>query len=286
MVSNTALIFKKVPESFPIVGEHLSVETREFEVDMSPPEGGLTVKNIYISFDPYQRGAMREPDNATWAPAFTLGQPIFSGAVSRVLKSNVEHLSVGDLVWGMFGAEEYSVVPAAFVPMVRKLKNPLGLDPILFTGALGVAGLSAYGPFYEFGKPQAGQTIFISAASGAVGQIVGQLAKLEGLKVVGSVGSDEKLEFVKDLGFDAAFNYKKEGVAEALARLAPEGLDIYFDNVGGETLDSALGAMKDFGRIGTYKSAFFRLRSLLTLANSQLRYDFTVQLTTEGKVWT
>jgi NADPH-dependent curcumin reductase CurA len=137
----------------------------------------------------------------------------------------------------MFGAEEYSVVPAALVPMVRKLENPLGLDPVLFTGALGVSGLSAYGPFYEFAKPKPGQTIFVSAASGAVGQIVEQLAKLEGLKVVGSVGSDEKLE--------------------ALQRLAPEGLDIYFDNVGGETLDAALGAMKDFGRISTYMISLF-----------------------------
>jgi NADPH-dependent curcumin reductase CurA len=157
----------------------------------------------------------------------------------------------------MFGAEEYSVVPAALVPMVRKLENPLGLDPVLFTGPLGVSGLSAYGPFYEFGKPKPGQTMFVSAASGAVGQIVGQLAKLEGLKVVGSVGSDEKLEFVKELGFDGAFNYKKESVREALQRLAPEGLDIYFDNVGGETLDAALGAMKDFGRISKCMISLF-----------------------------
>jgi NADPH-dependent curcumin reductase CurA len=147
MLSNAGLIFKKVPKAFPVIGEHINVETRELDPDMPPPEGGLTVKNIYISFDPYQRGCMREPDDASWAPPFTPEQPILSGAVSKVLKSAVEHLHTGDLVWGMFGTEEYSVVPHYLVPMVRKLENPLGLDPVLFTGALGVSGLSAYGPF-------------------------------------------------------------------------------------------------------------------------------------------
>lgn len=253
MVPNVGLIFKKVPEAFPVIGEHLDVETRQFDLNTEPPEGGLTVKNLYISFDPYQRGCMREPDNATWAPPFAPGQPIISGAVSKVLKSAVLDFQTGDLVWGMVGAEEYSVVPPFLLPFVRKLQNPLGLDTVLFTGALGTAGLSAYASFYEIGKPQKGHTIFISAASGGVGQVVGQLAKMEGLKVIGSVGSDEKLKFIIDeLGFDAGFNYKKENVSEALQRLAPEGLDIYYDNVGGETLDAALAVMKDFGRIGTY----------------------------------
>jgi NADPH-dependent curcumin reductase CurA len=208
------------------------------------------VKNLYISFDPYQRGCMREPNDETWAPPFTPGQPLLGGNVSKVLKSAVPEFESGDLVWGYFGAEEYSLVPNFLVPLVRKLDNPLGLDPILFTGALGTSGLSAYASLYEFGKPKTGQTIYISAASGGVGQIVGQLAKMEGLKVIGSVGHEEKLKFVKELGFDGVFNYKTETVSDALKRLAPEGLDIYYDNVGGETLDAALAAMKDFGRIG------------------------------------
>jgi NADPH-dependent curcumin reductase CurA len=171
--------------------------------------------------------------------------------VSKVLKSSVPSFQPDDLVWGMFGAEEYSVVPPVLLPMVRKVENPLNLDLALFTGALGTSGLSAWASLYAIGKPVRGQTIYVSAASGGVGQIVGQLAKLEGLRVVGSVGSDEKLDFVvNELGFDAAFNYKKEGVGEALARLAPEGLDIYYDNVGGETLDAAFEHMRDFGRIG------------------------------------
>jgi len=135
--------------------------------------------------------------------------------------------------------------------MVRKLDNPLNLDPKLFVGALGMPGLTAYSSFYEIGQPKKEETIFISAASGAVGQIVGQLAKHEGLTVIGSVGSDAKLEFIKkDLKFDEGFNYKKEKPLEALQRLAPRGIDIYFENVGGDHLDAALGTLNNYGRIG------------------------------------
>lgn len=134
------------------------------------------------------------------------------------------------------------------------MENPLSLDPAIFLGALGMSGLTAYASLYEIGKPEKGQTIFVSAASGSVGQIVGQLPKREGLTVIGSVGSDDKLKFAKEeLGFDAVFNYKTESPAYRLARtmreLGKEGLDIYYDNVGGEVLDAALAVMNDFGRI-------------------------------------
>jgi NADPH-dependent curcumin reductase CurA len=130
-------------------------------------------------------------------------------------------------------------------------------------------GLTAYSSLYEIGKPKKGETIFVSAASGAVGQIVGQLAKHEGLRVIGSVGSDDKLEFItKELGFDGGFNYKNEKPADALARLAPEGLDIYYENVGGEHLEAALDAMKNFGRvvvcglISQYNSAPYPIKNI------------------------
>jgi NADPH-dependent curcumin reductase CurA len=121
---------------------------------------------------------------------------------------------------------------------------------MLFIGALGMPGRTAYSSFYDIGKPVKGETIFISAASGAVGQLVGQLAKHEGLKVIGSVGSDDKLDFIlKELDFDAGFNYKKESPAVALKRLAPNGIDIYYENVGGEQLQAAVDAMNNFGRV-------------------------------------
>ena len=252
MVQNKGLIFKKVPTGWPVPGEHLAIEVRDFDLDAPPPKDGITTKNFYVSFDPYQRGRMREPERESYSPPFELGKPITNNAVAKVLKSDNSKFKEGDLVTGILGTEEYSAVPAQVANnMVRKLENPHKLDPKLYLGALGMPGLTAYSSFYEIGKPKKGETIFISAASGAVGQIVGQLAKHEGLTVIGSVGSDEKLEFItKDLGFDAGFNYKRESPGEALKRLAPKGINIYYENVGGEQLDAALAATTNFARIG------------------------------------
>lgn len=146
--------------------------------------------------------------------------------------------------------EEYSVVSKAALAGLTKVDNPYNLDPVEFIGALGMPGLTAYSSLYAIGKPVKGETIFISAASGAVGQLVGQLAKHEGLRVIGSVGSDEKVDFiVKELNFDGGFNYKTEKPADALKRLAPNGIDIYYENVGGEQLEAAIDASNDFARI-------------------------------------
>ena len=125
------------------------------------------------------------------------------------------------------------------------------IDPKHFIGALGMPGLTAYASLQEIGRPKKGETIFISSAAGPVGQAVGQIAKHEGLTVIGSVGSDEKLELItKRLAFDGGFNYKKEKPSQALKRLAPKGIDIYYDNVGGEQLEAALDALNWWGRIG------------------------------------
>lgn len=151
--------------------------------------------------------------------------------------------------------EEYGLYTGSEIQTlnIRKLFNPHHLDPKIFLGALGMTGLTAYSSLYEIGQPVRGETIFISAASGAVGQVVGQLAKREGLKVIGSVGSEEKLKFItEELDFDAGFNYKKERPGEALKRLAPAGVDIYYENVGGEMLDAALEAMNEQGRVGKF----------------------------------
>ncbi|CAD6580587.1 MAG: hypothetical protein ASARMPREDX12_009593 [Alectoria sarmentosa] len=256
MVQNKGLIFKSVPTDWPVEGKDLTIEDREFDLDAEPPKGGLTIKTYYVSFDPYQRGCMRPPEVASYSGAYPLGKPITNSAVSKVLRSNNPIFKEGDIVTGTLPTEEYSRIPGDAATYmfathkVTKLDNPYNLDPKLFVGALGMPGLTAYASFYEIGQPKKGETIFISAASGAVGQIVGQLAKHEGLKVIGSVGSDEKLDFIrKELDFDDGFNYKKEKPSDALERLAPNGVDIYFENVGGEQLDSAIAAMNNFGRI-------------------------------------
>jgi len=252
MVQNKGLIFKKVPSGWPVAGQDLVVEAREIDLDQDAPPNGLITKNYYVSYDPYQRGRMRAPETKSYSPPFELGKPITNRAVVKVIKSGTDRFKPGDVVVATdsMGTEEYSIFPEGPTSRAFKLENPYNLDPRIFIGALGMPGLTAWSSFYEIGAPKKGETIFISAASGAVGQLVGQLAKHEGLHVIGSVGSDEKLEFIKkDLGFDSGFNYKKEKPSEALAKLAPEGIDIYYENVGGEQLEAAINAMKPFGRI-------------------------------------
>jgi NADPH-dependent curcumin reductase CurA len=252
MVQNKGLIFKQVPQGWPVAGQDLVVETREFDLDQQIPEGGLIVKNFYASFDPYQRGRMRAAGAKSYSPPFELGAPITNRCIFKVVKSNSDKFSEGEVLitLGVTPIEEYSLFDKATVDTCIKLENPYKLDPKYFLGPLGMPGLTAWSSFYEIGVPKKGETIFISAASGAVGQLVGQLAKHEGLTVIGSVGDDKKLDFIKnELKFDAGFNYKTEKAADALARLAPNGIDIYYENVGGEQLEAAINAMNNFGRI-------------------------------------
>jgi len=252
MVQNKALIFAKVPETWPVIGEHLTIETREFDIDQAPPKGGIITQNHYISFDPYQRGRMRDASIKSYSPPFALGEPVTNAGIRRVLKSDNSKFKEGDLLFLMGNTEEYSAITKEGADSGIVIDNKYNIDIKVFLGALGMPGLTAYSSFYDIGAPKKGETIFISAASGAVGQLVGQLAKHEGLKVIGSVGDDKKLEYItKDLGFDSGFNYKKEKPAEALKRLAPNGIDIYYENVGGEHLEAALDAINDFGRIVT-----------------------------------
>jgi NADPH-dependent curcumin reductase CurA len=252
MVQNKGIIFKKVPEGWPVVGQDIAVETRDIDLDQKLPEGSILVKNFYASFDPYQRGRMRAPDAKSYSPPFELGKPITNKSIFKVIKSASSSFKEGEVLisQGVTPIEEYSVFDKDTVATFNKLHNPYNLDTKHFLGALGMPGLTAWSSFYEIGVPKKGETIFISAASGAVGQLVGQLAKHEGLTVIGSVGDDKKLDFItSDLGFDAGFNYKTEKPADALARLAPNGIDIYYENVGGEQLEAAINAMNNFGRI-------------------------------------
>ena len=234
MVQNKGLIYKEAPTHTPELGKHIAVEAREFDKEQAPPEGGITAKVHYVSFDPYQRGRMRKPEVKSYAPPFEVGKPVTNSAVVTVIKSDNSKYKPGDTVVTMAYTEEYSAIPKEMLAMGRKLENPYNLDPKLFIGALGMPGLTAYSSFYAIGEPKKGETIFISAAAGAVGQVVGQLAKHEGLRVIGSVGDDKKLDFItKDLNFDGGFNYKKEKASEALQRLAPDGVDIYYENASG-----------------------------------------------------
>lgn len=233
-----------------MAGQDLTVDSTDFDIEQAPPPGGVTIKNIYASLDPYMRGRLRDPKIKSYSAALTLGQPITAGIIAKILKSDNPKFQAGDLVAAFANIEEYSALPKQYADTLQKIENPLKLDPIEYTGPLGMPGLTAYSSLYEIGKPKKGETIFISAASGAVGALVGQIAKHEGLKVIGSVGTDEKLKYItEELGFDAGFNYKNDKPKDALKRLAPDGIDIYYENVGGEQLEAAIESLNDFGRI-------------------------------------
>ena len=248
---NLALVYKKHPTGFPVPGEHLVVEDVGFDSSAPAPKDGVVLEHLYSSFDPYMRGRMRAPEIETYFPPFELNKPMGSHGIARVLKSNTDAYREGDIVVGPIGIVQYSTRVITPEMRIRKVDTVNGAPDIRDNiGALGMPGLTAYSSLYDIGKPKKGETIFISSAAGAVGQIVGQIAKHEGLKVIGSVGSDDKLNrILNDLHFDGGFNYKKEKASEALTRLAPNGIDIYYDNVGGEQLEAALANMNGFGRI-------------------------------------
>ena len=212
-------------------------------------DGSFLVQVLYVSFDPYMKGRMVE--KPVMGP-YTLNEPIPNTGLARIIRSKSASFPAGEIVRGEFPISQYAVVKAdeLVAGFGHLIQNPLNFPLDTFLAALGMPGLAAYASFYELAKPKKGETFYVSAAAGAVGHVVGQLAKREGLRVIGSVGSDEKASFlVKELGFDAVFNYKKETVDEGLARLAPDGIDIYYDNVGGETLDAALLRINAYGRI-------------------------------------
>lgn len=269
-MANKALVFKEVPQGYPVAGQHLTVEPATYDANVAAPADGIVIQSLYTSFDPYMRGRMRPAEVKSYSPAFELNKAIESASIAKVLRSNNASYKEGDLVIGHVPIQEYISLDGPNLQRIRKLENPLGIEDIrVFLGPLGMPGLTAYSSLYAIGKPKKGETIFVSAASGAVGQIVGQLAKHEGLRVIGSVGSDEKLDYIiKELGFDGGFNYKNEKPADALARLAPEGIDIYYENVGGEHLEAALDAMKNFGRvvvcglISQYNAAPYPIKNL------------------------
>ncbi|KAI1395811.1 NAD(P)-binding protein [Hypoxylon fuscum] len=249
MVANKTLVFKKIPTGLPVPGEHLVVEQRPFDLD-TVPTGGIIVEVLSASMDPYLRGRMRDASIPSYKPAFALNEAIENDTVARVLKSDSPQFRAGDAIKAFLPFAQYASIAAEKLKDVVKIDNPYNLALDYFLGPLGMPGLTGYSSLYKIGQPKKGETIFVSSAAGAVGSIVGQLAKREGLTVIGSVGSDDKLDFiVNELGFDAGFNYKKERPWDALARLAPNGIDIYYENVGGEHLEAALQALKQRGRI-------------------------------------
>lgn len=220
---------------------------RMVEVELPAPEAGqVLVENRYMSVDPYMRGRMRA--EGVYAAPYPLNAPLYGGAVGEVLESGDENLQPGDIVLSQGAWQDRLLTKASRVQRLEPF-DPERIS--LYLGTLGMPGMTAYVGLNRFGEPKEGETVFVSAASGAVGANVCQIAKMKGCRVVGSVGSDAKAEYLKaECGVDETINYRTCGdLTEALRAAAPDGVDVYFENVGGEHLQAALNAMNPFGRI-------------------------------------
>ena len=227
-------------------GEPAESDFRVEEVPMPEPRHGeVLVRTIYLSLDPYQRGRMREA--ASYAAAVGLGEVMTGGIVGEVVQSQNAQFKVGDIVEDRLGWQEYAIGGG---PALRKVDPSIA--PIsTANGVLGMPGMTAYFGLLDVGQPRPGETIVVSAASGAVGQVVGQIGKIMNCRVVGIAGGAKKCAFVKDeLGFDACIDYKAEKDLDAAIRAAcPNGPDVYFDNVGGDITDAVLRNINTFGRV-------------------------------------
>jgi len=206
--------------------------------------GQILVKVLYLSLDPAMRGWMNA--GKSYIRPVEIGEVMRAGGVGRVIASNDPAFAVGDAVSGGFGVQEYAAVTAA---EIEKINLSLAPFPV-WLGALGMPGLTAYFGLLDVCAPQAGETVVVSGAAGAVGSVVGQIAKLKGCRVVGIAGGADKCRYVVDeLGFDAVIDYKSEDLKTALRTHAPKGVNVYFDNVGGPTLDAVLAQLARRARV-------------------------------------
>ncbi|RKR87159.1 hypothetical protein BDK92_1432 [Micromonospora pisi] len=209
-----------------------------------PGPGQLLVRNVLMSVDPYMRGRMN--DAKSYTPPYALGEALDGGAIGEVVASETDAFRPGDLVQHGKGWREYAVLDERGTHRIDPTVAPVSA----YLGPLGGIGLTAYAGLLDVAALQPGDAVFVSAAAGAVGSLAGQIAKLKGAsRVVGSAGSDEKVRRLLELGFDAAFNYRDQPVRRSLAEAAPEGIDVYFDNVGGDHLEAALSALRLHGRV-------------------------------------
>ena len=238
---NNVILLKNRPAGTP------KLEDFEFVQEEKPSAGAdeILLKTRYVSVDPYLRGRMR--DQKSYIPPFELDEPIESGIIAEVVASNNPEFEVGDHINGMLKWKEFQTHSGEGLQKVDADKVPLSA----YLGVLGLTGLTAYLGLEKIGDLKEGETLLVSGASGAVGSIVGQIGKIKGCHVVGIAGTDEKLALMKDkFRFDRGINYKKtDNMREAIAEACPDGVDVYFDNVGGETLDAAMQQINKNGRV-------------------------------------
>ena len=235
------IVLASRPSGWPTAANFLLTEADQPEL----ADGQVRVRNLFMSVDPYMRGRMN--DVKSYSPPFRLGKPLEGGAIGTVIESRSPDLSEGDLVLHMLGWRDEAVLPARHA---QKVAAVAGLSPSVYLGVLGMPALTAYVGLLDIAALQPGDVVFVSGAAGAVGSVAGQIAKLKGAaRVIGSAGSDEKVRWLREIGFDAAFNYKTAPVLSQLREAAPDGIDVYFDNVGADHLEAALAILNTHGRV-------------------------------------
>lgn len=209
-----------------------------------PSEGEVLLKSIYISVDPYMRGRMN--DQKSYVEPYTVGEIISGGVIAEVVKSNSSEYVLGDLVIGNLGWQTYQIAHEDHLRKIDPKQAPISTH----LGVIGMPGMTAYFGLLDIGKPESGETVVVSGAAGAVGTVVGQIAKIAGVRVVGIAGTDEKIKYLKEeLQFDEVINYKSEQFVESLKKACPKGVDVYYDNVGGEVSDAVLRLINKGARI-------------------------------------
>lgn len=210
----------------------------------APGENEVLLKTLYLSVDPYMRGRMR--DVKSYIAPFELNKVLVGGVLAEVVESNSDLFKKGDIVNSNLSWAEYNVAAPEKLQKVDPSQAPITAR----LSVLGLTGLTAYFGLLDIGKPQAGETVVVSGAAGAVGSIVGQIAKIKGARAVGIAGSDDKVDYlVNELGFDAAVNYKKDSFEEDLINALPDGVDVYFDNVGGDVSDAVINQLNRNARV-------------------------------------
>lgn len=215
------------------------------EAVAEPADGEILIRNICMSVDPYMRGRMN--DTKSYVPPFQIGEVLQAGVVGQVVASRNDDFAEGDYVNGMLGWENFSISNGQGLHKLSKTDVPLSW----YLGILGMPGMTAWVGLTEIAKLKEGESVFVSAASGAVGSVVGQIAKIYNCHVAGCAGSDEKLEILKsEFGYDDVFNYKtSKSISASIAEVAPKGIDVSFENVGGEIFEAVIWNMANFGRI-------------------------------------
>ncbi|KAI8009539.1 2-alkenal reductase (NADP(+)-dependent) [Camellia lanceoleosa] len=271
-----------VPEGVP-TSDHIKLRTVSLSVDVdSIPDQHVAIQLLWISIDPYIRSRMTGHDDGLYFPQFNLNQVITEFGIGRVIRSKDSNFTEGDIVINPFSpVAEYCVMPSAFL---RKADPAAGIALPDYLGSLGVPGFTAWVGIGVLGNPKPGSNVFISAAAGGVGIFAGQLAKLKGCRVIGSTGSDEKVKLLKEeFGYDDAFNYNKETDFDAaLSKYFPNGIDIYFENVGGKMLEAVLnhvnkgariplcGMISQYNKIWTEREG---VRNLLNMVGKEVRME-------------